>query len=492
MTQEKWLFNLVKYFSLTSSIAFVVLLGVISFTLRANQIDKMIATTEYQNMVLAQSFANSMWDRFSTYVESASTLTGDQLRARPETAQIDQVVRKLTFDLPVLKVKIYSISGRTVYSSEQAQMGVDKSNNIGFLASAREGKPKSKLTYRDKFPAFSGEASNVNVVESYLPIRAFDGSIEGVFEIYFDATKSVNTINREIVESVLFLVVGFGLLYIALYLIINRADGVIRGQYGELQSEIKERKIIQEQLISAKRRAEVANRVKSEFLANMSHELRTPLNAVIGFSETLVDEIFGKLANEKQKEYLTDIHSSGQHLLELINDILDVSAIEAGKIEIHEAVVNVKRVADDAILLLKTRAEKGGVELKNMINGKDLKLRADERRVIQILVNLLSNAVKFSHYKGEVKIEGRRLENGAFVFEIVDNGIGMDDAGMAAAMEKFGQAHSSLEIDAEGTGLGLPLTKGLVEAHGGTLSLESEPGVGTTVKIEFPKERVIP
>jgi PAS domain S-box-containing protein len=259
----------------------------------------------------------------------------------------------------------------------------------------------------------------------------------------------------------------------------------------QLRGEIEERKRIEEDLIEASTRAESANQAKSEFLANMSHELRTPLNAIIGFSETLSQNIFGDLANDKQKEYIIDIHSSGIHLLDLINDILDVSAIEAGKLELHESDVDMKQIADEAILMVTPRAEKDGIKLQNLVAGNGLKLRADKRRLKQILVNLLSNAVKYTLEDTPVKITGGAGQNGGFIYKVEDSGVGMDEAEIATALEKFGQIQTTLGISREGTGLGLPLTHGLVEAHGGTLNLESKPGVGTTVTIEFPKERVV-
>ena len=259
----------------------------------------------------------------------------------------------------------------------------------------------------------------------------------------------------------------------------------------QLQGEIEERKRIEADLIDASNRAETANQAKSEFLANMSHELRTPLNAIIGFSESLSQNIFGDLANDKQTEYVNDIHLSGKHLLDLINDILDVSAIEARKLELHETDVDMKQIADEAILLVTPRAEKSGIKLQNLVDGNGLKLRADERRLKQILVNLLSNAVKYTLEETPVKITGELGQNGNFTYKVEDSGIGMDKTEIAAAMEKFGQIRTTLGISREGTGLGLPLTNGLVEAHGGTLSLKSKPGVGTTVTIEFPKERIV-
>ena len=271
----------------------------------------------------------------------------------------------------------------------------------------------------------------------------------------------------------------------------NNLEIRIEDRTEQLRGEIEERKRIEVELLQATKLAESASHAKSEFLANMSHELRTPLNAIIGFSETLDQNVFGELANEKQIEYVKDIHISGQHLLDLINDILDVSVIEAGKLALHESDVGIHSVTEEAILLVQTRADQDNIELNNLIDDDGLKLRADERRLKQIMVNLLSNAIKYSHNSGKIEINGEKAEDGTFVIKVIDNGLGMDAEELEIAMAKFGQVYSSSAIHTEGTGLGLPLTNGLVEAHGGTLILESELGLGTTAQVIFPKERVI-
>jgi PAS domain S-box-containing protein len=242
--------------------------------------------------------------------------------------------------------------------------------------------------------------------------------------------------------------------------------------------------------LSAKEQAEAANRAKSEFLANMSHELRTPLNAIIGFSDTIRHGAFGPIGNPKYREYVENIYESGEHLLSLINDVLDVSVIEAGKLELSREILEPERVADAAIRLIRPRADKGRVRLINAVGPSLTRFHADERRVKQILVNLLSNAVKFTPVEGSVTLEAEREPDGSLVFRVVDTGIGMDEAGLAKALQPFGQVDGGLARKYEGTGLGLPLTKGLIEAHGGTLEIGSALGEGTTATIRFPAERV--
>jgi len=249
-----------------------------------------------------------------------------------------------------------------------------------------------------------------------------------------------------------------------------------------------ERKHTDEELLLAKLEAETANRVKTEFLANMSHELRTPLNAIIGYSEVMNRETFGPLGNEKYAEYTNDIGESGHLLLELINDILDVSVIEAGKLELYDEILDVPRIVEAVTRLVKARAEAGKVRLSVNVDENLPRLRADGRRIKQVLLNLLSNAVKFTPEKGAASISAG-LENGGVTFVVSDTGIGMRNDEIAQAMEPFVRPQIALTRNIEGTGLGLPLAKRLVVAHGGVLDIKSRRGKGTTVTVRFPPDR---
>lgn len=267
-------------------------------------------------------------------------------------------------------------------------------------------------------------------------------------------------------------------------------DGNI-AQVAIFARDITEQKKLEFHLQGAKVEAEIANRSKSEFLANMSHELRTPLNAILGFSEALMAKLFGPLGNAKQEEYVDNIHESGRHLLELINDILDVSAIEADKMDLYEAEVDVDSMVNASLLLVKSRAEQNNIQLVNTLNGHRPVIFADERRMKQILVNLLSNAVKFTETGGSVTVGAEARDDGSTAIFVEDTGIGMTDAEIAQAIEPFGQVRHGGDISQEGTGLGLPLTKRLVEIQGGKLLIESEPKIGTTVRVVIPKDIVI-
>jgi len=241
----------------------------------------------------------------------------------------------------------------------------------------------------------------------------------------------------------------------------------------------------------AKENAELANESKTRFLAHMSHELRTPLNSIIGFSQIWLDGLFGKIENEKYLDYARDINIAGRHLLDIISDILDISKIEAGEIEIIDEVLPVDDLFMSCYKLMRVKARADGVRLAFDVYPKDLSIRADIRLFKQIMLNLLSNAVKFTPDRGRVEVLGHVDDDGRTVISIRDNGIGIASSEIAVVMEPFGQAKSNPEYAREGTGLGLSLSKNLVELHGGKLELNSEIGKGTEVVMTFPAERTI-
>jgi signal transduction histidine kinase len=243
-------------------------------------------------------------------------------------------------------------------------------------------------------------------------------------------------------------------------------------------------------LATAKEEAETASRIKSEFLANMSHELRTPLNAIIGFSDVMQSELLGPLG-PRYRSYARDIQESGEHLLGIINDILDLSKIEAGRLTLREEILDPAAMVQECARLVRVRAEEAEVALDLQIrDDAPSQLSADAVKLKQILLNLLSNAVKFTPRGGRVEVKLQRGAGGALEITVRDTGIGMSEADVAIALQPFRQIESTLARTHEGTGLGLPLTKALIELHGGTMAIESARGSGTTVIVSFPLERV--
>ena len=256
-------------------------------------------------------------------------------------------------------------------------------------------------------------------------------------------------------------------------------------------SDITQRKRMEKDLLAAKVKAEDANRAKSMFLANMSHELRTPLNAVIGFAEIIKNELLGAINEPRYREYAADIHSSGNHLLRVINDILDMTKVEAGTYQLREDVCDVAKVVGDAVASVRNLAIQHELTVRVEVPDDIPFLFADERCLRQMLVNFLSNAIKFTPKGGDVTVSARLEPDGAIALAVVDTGIGMAEDAIPQALTPFQQLEGSHGRKYEGTGLGLSLIKAMLDLHEGSLHVDSKLGAGTTVTAQFPPRRTI-
>ena len=281
------------------------------------------------------------------------------------------------------------------------------------------------------------------------------------------------------ITAVTFLIVGLGLI-----------GALVDQHVAKLEAANQQLEHNAVMITDALKAAEAANHAKSQFLAIMSHELRTPLNAIIGFSEVLKEQMFGNLGNERYRDYSNDIYISGTHLLGLVNDILDTVKCDSDRFELFEEAVNLAVTILDCAKTMKLQAEKRGILLNVDIEHDLPQLYADQRRVGQIVINLLSNAVKFTPKGGTVCVAALH-RGGVIALSVSDTGIGIASEDMPKTLERFRQIDSELSRRYEGAGLGLPLSKHLAELHGATLAIESQIGVGTTVTVAFPAERVM-
>jgi len=314
-----------------------------------------------------------------------------------------------------------------------------------------------------------------SVIVNYIPIIDDLGEVEAVIVIYTDATllrSHLNSLERKIFAA---LIVLFCLFFAIIIRNTNYAQKVI-------DKHIQLNKLLE----AAKIQAEDENRSKTEFLANVSHELRTPLNTIIGFSEIILSEHSANIDPKKHNDYVGDILQSGKHLLSVINDILDYSKASADKLKVEMIEVDINKIAKSSIRFVEPRAKEANIKLITEIPEALIIIKADPKRLRQALLNLLSNAVKFTHDGGSVTINiVKNIEKKQIYIRIIDTGIGIAENDIPKALASFGQVDNSLSRKYEGTGLGLPLTKKLIELMNGKFEISSAVGVGTTITLTF-------
>ncbi len=488
------MFGLLRFFSIASAIALTAVAVALVFLYRQTAMEELIHSTEHQNVVLTRSLANVLWPRYGEYVKQASAIGGENLGARPETWELHETLRPLVASLSVLKLKIYDIQGLTVYSTDVEEIGADVGDNPEFVAMAASSEPASKMSHEHTFRGLWTEETHEEVIESYLPVLGADGSVEGVFELYSDVTHRINEIERTTNLLLFGLLVVFALLYAGLILIVRHADLILQRQYAELETQIARRIETEGELRASKEAAEAGSQAKSQFLANMSHELRTPLNAVIGFSEVIADEVLGAVTPSRYRGYASNIRDAGQHLLGLVNDVLDLAMIETGAMEVKLAAFDVSGAIESVAQSLETgiSAQENTLEihcpedLGNMVS--------DATKVSGILANVLGNAVKFTR-EGRIDLAVRReFSDGSawIVFTVADTGIGMDTDKLDKMFEKFTtQSENPMTRTHGGTGLGLSISRRFCELLGGDIDIESEPGKGSTVTIRLPDQATL-
>ncbi len=426
---------------------------------------------------LARALSNVVWPGYRDFLMGAGDLSASNLRNHPQTRALDQAVRKMMRDLPVLKVKIYDLAGVTVYSSELAQIGEDKGTNQGFLR-ARSGRITSTVRFKDQFNAFDGVINSRDVLETYVAIQSRDGTVEGVMEVYHDLTNTLRHVTVVFAEQFILMIACFGLLFSVLTWVVWKNEQVLQRT---------DRESVALALAAAK--AEEASRMKSDFLASMSHELRSPLNAILGFSEAIQQDLLGKVESAKVREYMADIATSGRYLLGILDDILEMSKIDAQAIALEEDLCDVAALVQRTLRLVRPISEQAQVGLAAELPGAPLLIHADQRRLQQVLVNLITNAIKFTPAGGEVALLTRQQADGALEIAVTDTGPGIHPQDIERILKPFCQVGDVYARQHGGTGLGLPISKALVELHGGELIIESALEIGTTVRVLLPAWR---
>jgi signal transduction histidine kinase len=504
--------RLLRYFSITSFITIVVVSMLLGFFYRRLALQELLEPGEDKNVVLTQAFANSLWPQFAPFVASVRDLSADALRAHPDTTRLRHAVLALMHGLSAVKVKIYNLDGLTVFSTDASQIGDHKGTNAGFLA-ARAGRVASELTHRKTFSAFESMIEDQDVLSSYIPIRPGgpSGPIEGVFELYDDLTPLLAHMARTQRQVVLGVVSLLAALYAVLFGIVRHADRIIRHQHAalhearqtlearvqertaalvaandHLEAEIRERQHTAMALTQARDEALHAVRLKSEFLANLSHELRTPMNGILGMNGLLLETPL----TAEQQEYTTLVRTSAETLLTLIDTMLDFSTIEADQLALVSEAFPLPLLVQGVLDTVAHRAQAKHLTLAACVpDDIPACVQGDPGRLRQVLVNLLDNAIKFTE-RGTVTVHvAKDRETATHIlvrFTVCDTGIGIASADQQRIFQAFVQADGSATRPYGGTGLGLPISKRLVELMGGTMGLASAPGEGSAFWFTLP------
>lgn len=470
------MFRLQRYFTITSLIAFILIAVLLGYFFRILAFADLIAASESKNVVLTQTFSNFLWPEFASFVSEAGALETDELQNHPRTQELYDYIQAQLNGLSVVKVKVYDLNGLTVFSTERAQIGENKLDNAGYL-SARAGVVASELTFRDSFSAFEQTIEDRNVFSSYVPIYGLDGNVEGVFEVYDDVTPLVERLEqtqRNIIIGVVVILTG---LYFILYLIVRRADGIIRQQYHDLQESAAA-------LRQARDEAMAASQFKTKLLANVSHDMRTPLNAIMGYTEMMAEGVYGDIT-PRQRKATTEILRSIGVLIEFISNLLGRAQLESGKVKLDIKPISPREFVEEIQPQVEVLAAAKGLAFNCEVAG-DVpdKILGDRYWLRQIVLNLMSNAVKFTE-EGSVQLFVFR-EDSQWGFRVKDTGPGIPAEDQERIFYAFEQASNEHMGSAGGIGLGLSIVEELTTLMNGRVTIESVLGQGSTFTVTLP------
>ena len=458
--------------SLTNWFGLILIFGVTTTALTAASWAVLQASMNHIISAHAENTAMAWAEYVGAELESVDDIAGGV----PLSDEQRRLLKSITNFGPVFRFKLFDDSGRLVVLSDD----LDRTDPIYTRAADHNGNARQVLSTGRPITTINRGHDKpdrpVIYAESYVPVEK-SGRVVAVTEVYVDQSAEAAATTEDFLKFGLAIAT---LTLLALFIPFSALVALMRNI--RRQNEI---------LRIERNRAQAAEQAKSEFLANMSHELRTPLNAIHGFSDLLVTEAFGPLGSEEYRKFSAAINDSGQHLLSLINDVLDISKIDAGISELTEETFDLIPVIDSCLTMVAEKAAEKDIALKVDIAGVALPyLYADQKRIKQIILNLLSNSVKFTEAGGEISLKVWQTDAEGLVLQVSDNGIGIAPDDIPKALARFQQIDSAHNRKHEGSGLGLPLVKSLVEMHGGTIDLQSQLGVGTTATVRIPSYRL--
>jgi two-component system cell cycle sensor histidine kinase PleC len=450
-------------------IVLFLLLSAGGYFVYSNHQSALLKTSAENHKNLARGFTNVVWKQYSYKIMPLLTSGNTNLTYDVDVATFGADMESYLKGLDIVAAQIYGPSKQMVLSySERQDVQVAAPDNDLLSSVVSSQQPVTRYT-----TGSNGDA----MVESIIPVVK-----DGVVQLMIVVNSDVSSQNEPFITAIAALILAVMLMAVAIYAMgtinIRRAETLIAKQYEE-----------NAELASQAASAKEETKQKSQFLANITHELRTPLNAIIGFSDILRTEFVPAPGQSSFTNYISDIHSAGTHLLSLINDILDYSKAEAGKLELELTEVNVVKMIQNCIRLVSVRAEMAQVHISESLPKGSLTITTDGKKFKQVLLNLLSNAVKFTPANGTVQVSvWEDMQSDMWSFEVRDTGIGIAPKDISRAMSPFGQVDNALSRKFEGTGLGLPLTKKFVELMGGVFQIDSEEGKGTVVTFSLPRE----
>ena len=468
------MFRLLRYFTLTALLSLTLAGVALTLLMRQASEKEMVLSAQRANDVHAQVFANALnaelGDALWYYLtKEAPALSAEQLREHPMTARIDKLLHNLAGGTSVAKVKLFSLKGLTLYSSEPAQIGEDK-HSAELIQRAALGEASSQLSYRESFQSFDGKIHKRNLVSTYMPARPPGGApIAGVFELYADLTPLKQAIERAQWRQLAIIATVLAALFVLQWLIVRHGARIIARQHERIEAARRE-------VEQARHEADAANAAKTRFLADMSHEIRTPMHGVLGMTELLQ----ATPLDDGQSRYVQTIARSGESLLTIINDILDLSKIEAGKLELDPHPFHLGEPVHEVCELMLARATAKGLALSvDLLPGLSTPVLGDSMRLKQVLNNLVGNAIKFTR-SGKIVVSLRRgAAADEYRFVVSDTGVGIPADAAQRLFEPYEQADAGVARRNGGSGLGLAIARRLVELMGGRIGVRSTPGEGS-------------
>ncbi|NVJ92140.1 MAG: HAMP domain-containing histidine kinase [Methylocystaceae bacterium] len=434
--------------------------------------------------ILARSITNTIWPIYSHLIEPVKAAPQPPSRDDLDIISLHNTLKNLVTGLPILKIKIYDKNGLTVYSTQFAEN--EKDHNKEILTHVQKTKNvRSSISFEENFKSYNGIKKNIHFVETYVPVLNANNVLVGILELYTDITDQRLAIEQHTFQILFYLICAMFILYLALLVIVRKAEKTLKTQQQDLKAQILKQKSAELDLILAKDQAEAASKAKSTFLSSMSHELRTPLNGILGFAQML-EMNRSKNLDEREETWVKQIMQAGRHLLNLIDDVLDLSRIESGTISNHPESVDPYALYLDCKGILQNEADKRGITLTDAITSQQ-PVYVDRSKLKQIFLNLIGNAIKYGRENGKVIFGSENSHDDCVTLYVEDDGIGIPAKEIDQIFQPFYRSHHVINV-IEGTGIGLSVVQKHLEQMNGSISVESEVGKGTRFTLTIPKQ----